>query len=85
MSRELIVEPVPHHTFYQIVYVGGGEVADALKGTFTNRATAERTLAIWKAQQKARPAEEKPDSEKDIIELLTTKRPKGRPPNASKR
>lgn len=84
-QKQLKVVKRETDTFYKIAFEGGGEVPAELQGSFTNQAVADRTLMLYKAKLAARKPEEKPDSEKDIIELLNTKRPPGRPSNASKR
>lgn len=84
-QKELRVVKRDTDTFFRIAYEGGGESPAELQGVFTNQAIADRTLMLYKAAKAARKPEEKPDSEKDIVELLNTKRPPGRPSNASKR
>jgi hypothetical protein len=84
-QKQLKVDKVLGTTFYRIVYEGGGPAPAELQGSFTSQSKAESALYIYKAKMAARSPEEKPDSEKDILELLATKRPPGRPPNAGKR
>lgn len=84
-QKQLKVDHVEGSTFFRIVYEGGGPAPAELQGHFTNYAIAKSALDVYKAKMAQRKPEEKPDSEKDIVELLTTKRPPGRPTNASKR
>jgi hypothetical protein len=84
-QKQLKVEKLEDSTMYRIVFEGGGATPTELQGSFTSSAKANATLSVYKAKMAARRPEEKPDSEKDIMELLTTKRPPGRPPNAGKR
>lgn len=85
MSRELYPVKDEATTFYRIEFEDKGPLPVELEGRFTSQQLALNAISIWRSKQKARPAEEKLDSEKDILELLSTKRKPGRPSNASKR
>lgn len=49
MAKELRVEKVESSTLVRIAWAGGGEVPDALKGSFTSRTEAERAIERWKS------------------------------------
>ena len=49
MSKQLRIEKVEASTLVKIAYTGGGEVPDALKGSYTNRTEAELAIARWLA------------------------------------
>lgn len=86
MSKLAVLKSDETTTFYKIAYTeGGGVIPVELQGQYTAHKHAQAILDIYLAKRAARTPEEKPDSEKDIIELLTTKRPKDNPPRASKR
>lgn len=85
MSRQLYPVKDTTTTFYRVEFEDNGPLPKDLEGLFTTQQLALNAIAIWRTKQKERPAEEKLDSEKDIMELLETKRKPGRPSNASKR
>lgn len=45
MTKKLRIEPVEGTTMVRIAYEGGGEVPDALKGSFTNATIAKQFIA----------------------------------------
>lgn len=85
MSRQLYPVKDSSTTFYRVEFEDKGPLPKDLEGLYTTQQLALNAISIWKTKQRERPAEEKLDSEKDIMELLETKRKPGRPSNASKR
>ena len=55
MSKQLRIEKVEASTLVKIAYTGGGEVPDALKGSYTSRTEAELAIKRW---QTANPGKE---------------------------
>lgn len=49
MPRSLRIEKVPATTLVRIAWNGGGEVPNALSGTYTSHASAKLAIAVWKA------------------------------------
>lgn len=49
MAKQLVIEKVEASTLVRIVWTGGGEVPDALKGSYTTRAEAQRAIVRWQA------------------------------------
>lgn len=47
MAKQLRVEKVEASTLVRIAWTGGGEVPDALKGSYTSRAEAELAISRW--------------------------------------
>ena len=84
-KRELRVFKREGEGVFRIGYEGGGETPAELQGAYTTSTIAQLTLDLYTAKKNEVRPEDKPDSEKDIIELLTTPRPRGRPANVSKR
>lgn len=51
IPRELKI--VKYHTLYKIIYSGGGQVPDDLKGAFTTYTVALECMAMWRIKRKA--------------------------------
>lgn len=47
MKRNLKVVPVPSSTLVRVVWEGGGEVPDALKGQYTSSYAANMAILAW--------------------------------------
>lgn len=85
MSELTVVKANENTTAYKIVFKGGGGVLPhELQGEYSAHKHAQQAIDIYVAKRDAEPPYEKPDSEKDIIELLNSPRPRGRPRASNK-
>lgn len=66
MSKQLRIEKVEATTLVKIAYTGGGEVPDALKGAYTNRAEAELAIKRWKAANPDKEVVVQPPEREDV-------------------
>lgn len=48
-QRQLIILPLPASTMVRIAWDGGGELPDALKGSYTNHSEARSAIMSWMA------------------------------------
>lgn len=78
MSKTLRIEPVPNSTMVRFAWNGGGELPEALSGSYTNRKVAEQAMREWLATQKDREVELDPPKQDD-----QPRRGPGRPPGKS--
>lgn len=77
MSKSLRIEPVPNSTMVRFAWNGGGQLPEALSGSYTNRKTAEQALKQWLATQDDR------EVELDEQKEEAPRRGPGRPPKSS--